>query len=213
MVMKFILETIDVNTASPAKSFPIEVPDSSVISSLLEDEEFASDGDYELSTHETVRFAAHFGFSVGESTHAILRPRCWLDDLPYQVHTNRELALMLDGIKPFAAFSEEYPSLTDGSLIPEKLFDHYVADGRFLKREYVETEIRKGYRTRRILYARPDEAWRIDAYILLRHTAQATGWSESLERMEGFLLGYEEWQTDAYIHVAKGRGASQRTVP
>ncbi|WP_321797368.1 hypothetical protein [Burkholderia sp. BCC1988] len=212
--MKFILETIDVNTACPAESFQIEVPDSSVISSLLEDEEFDAGRDYELDAHETARFSSYFGFSVGESASAILRPRHWLDDLPYQAHTNRELALMLDGMKPFAAFSEEYPSLTDDSVIPERLFDRYVADGRFLKREYIDTEILNGYRTRRVLYARPNEAWRIDAYILIWHTVQVTGWNESLERMEGFLLGYEAWQTDAYIRAAKARaGASQQHAP
>ncbi|WP_156443182.1 hypothetical protein [Burkholderia sp. RF4-BP95] len=211
--MKFILETIDVNTACPAKSFSIEVPNSSVISSLLVDKEFDADCDYELDASETARFSSHFGFSIGESASAILRPRHWLDDLPYQVHTNRELALMLDGMKPFAAFYEEYPSLTDDSVIPEKLFDCYVTDGRFLKREYVETKILKGYRTRRVLYARPDEAWRIDAYILLWHTGQVNGWNESLERMEGFLLGYEEWQIDAYIRAAKERtGESQQNA-
>lgn len=121
---------------------------------------------------------------------------------------------MLDGVKPFAAFSEEYPSLTDDSVIPEQLFDRYVADGRFLKREYVEIRSLRGYRTRRVLYARPDEAWRIDAYILLWHTGQVTGWNESLERMEGFLLGYEEWQTDAYIRAAKARtSTSQQNAP
>ncbi len=205
MVMKFIVETIDVNTACSAKSFPIEVPDSSVISSLLEGDDFDCDHDYELDAHETARFSSHFGLPVGESISAVLRPRRWFDDLPYQIHTNRELALMLDGMKPLAAFSEEYPSSTDESVIPEQLFDRYVADGLFLKREYVETEILKGYRTRRILYARSDEAWRIDAYILLWHTAKVTGWNESLERMEGFLLGYEEWQTDAYVRAAEAR--------
>lgn len=209
MVMKFILETIDVSTACPANSFPIEVPDSSVISSLLEDEEFDADCDYELDAHETARFSSHFGFSVGESASAILRPRHWVDDLPYQVHTDRELALMLEGTKPFAAFSEEYPRSTDDSTIPEQLFDRYVAEGRFVKREYVETRILEGYRVRRVLYARSNEAWRIDAYILLWHTREVTGWNESLERMEGFLLGYEEWQTDAYILAAKTRLGGQ----
>jgi hypothetical protein len=213
MIVKFILEIIDAATACPAKSFAIELPDPSVVSSLLEDEEFDARCVYELDAHETARISAHFGFSVGESASAILRPRHWLDDLPYQVHTNRELALMLDGVKPFAAFADEYPSLTDVSVIPERLFDRYVAAGRFVKREYVGIKVLKGHRTRRVLYARPDEAWRIDAYILLWHTGELIGWNESLERMEGFLLGYEEWQADAYIRAAKARtGASQQNT-
>jgi hypothetical protein len=213
MDVKFIFEIIDTATACRAKSFAIALPDPSVVSSLLEDGEFDAHCVYELDAYETARISAHFGFSVGDSASAILRPRHWLDDLPYQVHTNRELALMLDGVKPLAAFCEEYPSLTDDGVIPEQLFGRYVAEGRFVKREYVETKILRGYRTRHVLYARPDEAWRIDAYILLSHTRQATGWNESLERMEGFLLGYEEWQTDAYILAAKARmGAGQQST-
>ncbi|AME28591.1 hypothetical protein [Burkholderia sp. PAMC 26561] len=213
MIVKFILEIIDAATACPSKSFAIELPDPSVISSLLEDEGFDARCVYELDAHEATRISAHFGFSVGESASAILRPRHWLDDLPYQVHTNRELALMLDGVKPFAAFAGEYPPLTDVSVIPERLLDRYVAAGRFVKREYVGMKVFRGHRTRRVLYARPDEAWRIDAYILLLHTGEVTGWNESLERMEGFLLGYEEWQADAYIRAAKARtGASQQNT-
>jgi len=212
MVVKFILEIIDVDTACPGRSFPIEVPQSTVISSLLGDEKFDADSYYELSEQETSRISSHFGFPIEESALAILRPRHWLDDLPYQAHTNRELALMLDGTKPFAAFSEEYPLSTDDSAIPEELFDHYVADGRFVKREYVETRILDGCRTRRVLYAGSNEAWRIDAYILLWHTGQVTGWNESLERMEGFLLGYEEWQTDVYIRAAQAQMYTRKSV-
>ncbi|WP_124616752.1 hypothetical protein [Burkholderia sp. Bp9143] len=180
--MKFILETIDVNTACPAKSFPIEVPNLSVISSLLEDAEFDGDRDYELGPHETARLSSHFGFSVGELASAVLRPRHWLDDLPYQVHTNRELALMLDGMKPFAAFREEYPSLADESVIPEQLFDLYVADGRFIKREYVETKILKGFRARRVLYARPDEAARRHCFVVRRFMSPTTVRRDSSNR-------------------------------
>lgn len=214
MVMKFILETIDAETACRANSFPVEVPDSSVVSSLLGDDDFDANVQYELGPQDTARFSTHFGLPVEESVSAILRARHWLDDLPYEVHTGRELALMLRGVKPFAAFSEEYPLLGNDSVIPEQLFDRHVVAGRFVKREYVKTRILGGHRTRYILYARPDEAWRIDAYILLWHTGQATGWNESLERMEGFLLGYEEWQTNAYIRAAKARAdASRQNTP
>lgn len=212
MVVKFIFEIIDLDTACPGARFSIEVPHSSVISALLGDEKFEADCCYELDASETARISAYFGFSVGESTLAILRPRHWVDDLPYQVHTDRELALMLEGTKPFAAFSEKYPLSTDDSAIPERLFDRYVAEGRFVKREYVETRMLEGHRARRVLYARSNEAWRIDAYILLWHTGQVTGWNESLERMEGFLLGYEEWQTDAYIRAAQARMYTRKSV-
>jgi hypothetical protein len=202
---KFIFEIIDPATACPAKSFAIYLSDSSIISTLLEDREFDALCSYELDAHYAALIASHFGFKTEGATSATLRPRHWQDDLPYLVHTNRELALMLDGAKPFAAFAEEYPFPTDNSQFPELLFDYYVTRGRLVKREYVGVKMISGCRTRRILYARLDDAWRIDAYILLWHTAEVTGWNESLERMEGYLLGYEQWQTDAYLRAVKSQ--------
>jgi hypothetical protein len=43
------------------------------------------------------------------------------------------------------------------------------------------------------------EAWRIDAYIIMMAAAAKAGWSEGFERLEGRLLGYEEWQTDLHL--------------
>ena len=34
---------------------------------------------------------------------------------------------------------------------------------------------------------------------LLMDNAAKSGWSEGLERMQGSLLGYEDWQNDIYI--------------
>jgi len=208
MTVRFILEIIDSETGCPVRSFAIEPADSVVISSLLDDNGFDPRSVYDLDPHETAAILSYFGFVAEEPPLAILRPRHELDNRPYQVHTNRELALMLDGVKPFAAFSEEYPLFGEESHIPEKIFDRHVADGRFVKREFVSTRIRDGYRLRKVLYARPGEAWRIDAYILLWHTAEQTGWNETLERMEGFLLGYEEWQTALHIAAARARKAT-----
>jgi hypothetical protein len=53
--------------------------------------------------------------------------------------------------------------------------------------------------TRHLFYARPSEAWRIDAYIMMMAAAVKSGWSEGFERLEGSLLGYEEWQTDVHL--------------
>lgn len=39
----------------------------------------------------------------------------------------------------------------------------------------------------------------------LLQTACKTGWDESLERMEGSLLGYEEWQIDPYFSALNVR--------
>jgi hypothetical protein len=52
---------------------------------------------------------------------------------------------------------------------------------------------------RHVLYARSAEAWRIDAYIMMLAAAAKARWSEGFERLEGSLLGYEEWQTDLHL--------------
>jgi hypothetical protein len=128
------------------------------------------------------------------------------DTLPYELHTNRELEFMLERGKPLAAFCDAYPADPDEEIIPEQAFAPYVANGTFEKRELVELltgppppgspHIRG---TRRVLYARPRDAWRIDAYIMMWAAAASGGWSEGFERLEGSLLGYDEWQIDAHL--------------
>jgi len=105
--------------------------------------------------------------------------------------------MMLEGKKPFAAFTDSYPKNHDAYVIPELEFAPYVENGTFIKREHIfkYTE----YGTLIVMYALPAEEWRVNAYILLWETADKTGWNESLERMQGRLLGYEEWQNDFHI--------------
>jgi hypothetical protein len=43
--------------------------------------------------------------------------------------------------------------------------------------------------------------WRIDAYFKLWETMKITGWTAALEREEGRLLGYKDWQIA--FHMAK----------
>ncbi len=116
---------------------------------------------------------------------------------PYPIHTNRELELMLEGKKPLAAFVDVHPQNHDAEVIPEKDFAPYVEKGTFVKREHITIGLPHG--TRRVLYAVPSEEWRINAYLLLFEIAEKAGWSEGFERMEGRLLGYEEWQNDFHI--------------
>jgi hypothetical protein len=52
---------------------------------------------------------------------------------------------------------------------------------------------------RHVFYAKSTVAWRIDAYIMMMAAAAKAGWSEGFERLEGSLLGYEEWQTDLHL--------------
>ena len=123
------------------------------------------------------------------------------DGLPYRIHSNRELILMIEGIKPLSSFVGTIPEKTDFKEIPDHIFRKYVENGEFICREYCEpiagATLIKGFRV--VLYALKGEEWRIDAYILVRSLARRLGWSEPLIRMEGTLLGYSEWQNDAFI--------------
>jgi hypothetical protein len=142
----------------------------------------------------------------------VLEPWHPLDDRPDQVHTNRELALMLAGSKPLAAFVDVHPSVDGAFGIPEREFEPHVASGLIVKRDVIEPPsaderpiegLRRG--TRLVLYALKGEEWRINAYLLLRRTAAKSGWNEGFERMEGSLLGYEDWQNDVQIDEQKNR--------
>ena len=129
-----------------------------------------------------------------------------LKNLPYELHTDRELEFMLTRGKPLAHFSDAYPADPDEDIFPELAFAPYVASGAFESRDYVSplTEpaplghphIRG---IRHLFYARPHEAWRIDAYIMMLSASAKAGWSEGFERLEGALLGYEEWQTEIWL--------------
>lgn len=182
--------------------------------------DFHPEFEYELDDDDIVRIngALKMDIERKQGCSAYLRPRRRLDDLPYKVHTNRELTLMLAGSKPLAAFAEDYPRATAHEIIPESIFEPYVLSGRFVKREKIYSGSKGAgvrhdgaYRSiRRVLYAQRDEAWRIDAYLLLHEVAAYSGWNDSFERIEGTLLGYEQWQNDAYIRMMR---AHQTTKP
>lgn len=154
-------------------------------------------------------------FNVNIATHDLpVRLRCFAqrDELPYRIHTNRELLLMLNGRKPFAVFCDHYNPDDSPIFCPDKYFQPYVESGRFVKRGYVEFErqIMNGKdcavpMTHIVMYAKKQEEWRIEAYVLLRNTWKKAGWSEALERMEGSLLGYEEWQNDFHIENSRAK--------
>jgi hypothetical protein len=131
---------------------------------------------------------------------------CTPFDLPYELHTNRELEFMLTRGKPLAHFSDAYPPEPDEEIIPQKAFGPYVADGTFEMRAFVEL-VKESPQPRapqmrgslHVFYARSSESWRIDAFIAMMAVAAQAGWSEGFERLEGRLLGYSDSQTDAHI--------------
>ncbi|ABE46711.1 hypothetical protein [Polaromonas sp. JS666] len=124
---------------------------------------------------------------------------------PYEIHTRRELRLMLAGTKPLSVFSDVYPADPNPWVFPEDVFLPHVQSGRIIQREYTEIPehpLPSPYRGVRVLiYALAAEVWRIDAYILMRSIASKSGWHEGFERLEGALLGYQEWQTDVHLQT------------
>ncbi|MCI5048593.1 MAG: hypothetical protein MRY59_13915 [Aquisalinus sp.] len=125
-----------------------------------------------------------------------------LQRLPYLVHTNRELGLMLRGIKPLARFSEGEGCFPDVVLRYLRLFDRYVASGTFVRRdEFVKIDHMKVVRLHYIYFALPGEEWRIQAMIDL--LAQPGKWSLECERKEGELFGYTQEQNDIWIDIQR----------
>jgi hypothetical protein len=127
-------------------------------------------------------------------------------DVPYSIHTNRELEFMLERGKPLAHFSDWYPPEPNEDVIPQVAFAPYVATGFVEMRSFVEldrgpppSEAPHLRGSLHVFYARPAEAWRIDAYIAMMAAASKAGWSEGFERLEGTLLGYTEQQNDVHI--------------
>jgi hypothetical protein len=135
-----------------------------------------------------------------------------VSDLPYELHTGREMELMLRGTKPLAHFYDEHPAEPCEEIIPEEAFAPYVRSGVFETLEFVELLNRplqtshthvKGIR--HVFYALPAEAWRIDAYVEMQLRLAPAGWSLELERLQGRLLGYEDWQTEIHLEQWRAR--------
>jgi len=127
------------------------------------------------------------------------------DSLGYEVHTNRELGLMLRGKKPLAVFADFEGFFPTCVLRYLRMFDRHVLAGRFIKWAHREYREIRGARQElvTILYAQPSEEWRIDEMLnLRRHFAD---WTNELERREGELLGYTDEQNENWLirHTVK----------
>ena len=91
-------------------------------------------------------------------------------EIPYLIHTDIKLFLMLGGTKPFARFVISYP-VEEGEDSIELLFEPHVQSGLIVKRVVIEPLCPpvRGYRGRMYdgcrhpYYALPGEEWRIDA--------------------------------------------------
>ena len=102
--------------------------------------------------------------------------------------------MMLRGEKPLAHFCDAKDLFPEVVVRYLRLFDRHVATGRFSRFDYVNPLQKVGpYVLHRILFALPGEEWRFQAMVELH---EKKNWTQALERQEGELLGYKDWQND-----------------
>ncbi len=164
------------------------------------------DRDYLLTPTEVAALCKAFGIEFEHcSREAFLRKHTGHgDDIPYLIHTGYELALMIQGRKPYAFI--EFDSVNALSVTRKARFDSYVARGVLRSHEEIFDAGRQpGRRIGRTLYAVAGEEWRIHASEFIRQNINSKGDGfENMERLQGALLGYERWQNDWWIdHLAK----------
>jgi hypothetical protein len=148
---------------------------------------------------EAIRQRFNVAFEAGEREVVLFKADEPGKDIPYLSHTGYELLLMLDGRKKLANMYFEYPPHRHPH---EDQFDRFVSEGLLHKEVDVEAfdkpirsitgKIFDGLRT--AYYTPKGEEWRIQAFRLIRKTKG--GWNDTLERLEGMLYGYEDWQSD-----------------
>lgn len=211
---RFILQAIDPDFGHPAfeAMFVVERPEE--LQALL-GEAATSDPNlehfYTLEPGEVAAITRHF--DVGFDPRGCeTRLHKWTQrrEVPYLVHTGYELALMLEGRKQFARMSFEYPPAQHPG---EDRFDRYVAQGLLHKEVELEPFDRPHRMTNgrileglRVAYYTPKgEEWRILAWKLVSKASAKGGWNDTLERLEGMLFGYEDWQNDWWIEDLRTR--------
>ena len=133
-----------------------------------------------------------------------IRPAIWIDFLSYDVHTGKELILMLNNEKPLSVFVDSYPESTEQ--IPEDIFEPYVRKGRLYCKECILDRKVNNHKflMRYVMYSQPNEEWRMDAYIENIKYSDIHGISPRTERCEGELLGYSDEQNDEFLRILYG---------
>jgi hypothetical protein len=190
----FTLHRLDRETMCFTHDIHFETDDVLQVKAIAQCHDMNPGEGIELSAEEYSKFVQAFKLDMpldGKLGEIIWRYSAEFDRRP--THTGRELLLMLEGKKSFAAFGDALP-IASPDIIPETLFDPYVATGRFVKREAIEDSTAPNGKTnqvRRVMYAVPGQEWRFDAFHSLWALAKKHGWNDGFEKMEGFLYGYD----------------------
>jgi hypothetical protein len=118
-------------------------------------------------------------------------------------HGGQELALMLEGIKPFAMFGQTDDMARDE--VGDEEFATFVERGQLVYEgiHYPDESYTRHY------YALPTETWRIKAmHALKSEDADLKFPSLTLDdyyRMVGFLLGYSKADVETFIESSRAR--------
>ncbi|MDN7933307.1 hypothetical protein QZM52_18640 [Burkholderia metallica] len=208
----FILSAIDPDLLYPCLQIRFEIDDVEALRRLVDPdapEDAELDDWYLLSPIQVADVCEFFAIDFEHGSRETILAKYVKDrvPVPYFVHTGYELALMVQGRKPFGFidFDSEYRP----SVERKARFDEYVARGVLHSQEIiVDAPVRHGRPARRIgqiLYALKGEEWRIPALEFFRQNLNRQGdGCENMERLEGALLGYEPWQNDWWIeHLAR----------
>ena len=206
---RFILQALDPDYGHAAfeTMFAVERPEElrALLGAAAED-----DPDlemfYTLDPADVAAINRHFDLAFdSEGRQATLHKWTRSREIPYLVHTNYELVLMVEGRKKFARMGGEY--YPPARHHDEELFDRCVAQGLLHKEVELEKfaeplrlkdcRVFEGFRT--VYYTRKGEEWRIPAWKLISKASGKSGWNEDFERLEGMLFGYEDWQNDWWI--------------
>jgi hypothetical protein len=111
---------------------------------------------------------------------------------------------MIAGTKPLSMFVEPIPP--EFEYFPEADFDALVSEGRLIKSVSVEsiaTPDGKSGQVRRVLYALPEEEWRIKSLLLVQnlYISLTPGWRPDLDRVIGLLFGYERKDIESFLEL------------
>lgn len=134
---------------------------------------------------------------VDQQAPARLRTPHRMDCLPYEIHTDRELRLMLNGAKPMAMFSRG-PGERFADICGQP-FHQFVAVGALLHGRFhlLARQLNNTFATYDI-FSLPGEQWRSEAMRMLVEDMHAGAWTLGHELLEGALLGYSAEQNRIY---------------
>lgn len=207
---RFILRAIHPEYACPAFESMFTVEQLEELQALLgpdaEDDRQLDQKIYWLDRADLAAISQRFGipFDANACEVNLTRYDEREEDIPYLTHTGYELPLMLDGRKKLARLYFEYPPHRHPY---EDQFDRFVAQGLLYKEVDVEPfdkpiraasgKVFDGLRT--AYYTPKGEEWRIQAFRLIDRAQRHGGWNDTLERLEGMLYGYEDWQNDWWL--------------